>query len=71
MCSSDLKFYPEKLTLFSTSDMKDLATIWRDRAGELDSHFADGGHLRLIEQPYVSSLACMISASLAKAGEPV
>ena len=62
------KFYPGKLTLFGTSDMKELAFVWRHRVRELESHIAEGGHLGLIEWPNVKSLAASISACLAKAG---
>jgi thioesterase domain-containing protein len=63
-------FYPGKLTLFCAADTKDLSSIWRHSVGELDYHRAKGGHINLIEPPYVSSLARDISLCLAKASAP-
>jgi len=63
-------FYPGKLTLFCAADTKDLSSIWHHRVGELDNHRATGGHVNLIEPPYVSSLARDISLCLAKASAP-
>jgi thioesterase domain-containing protein len=60
------KFYPDKLTLFFTSDMKNLDTVWRNRVQRLETHFANGSHLSLIEWPNVASLATDISKCLIK-----
>ena len=62
-------FYPGKLTLFCASDTKDLSTLWRHLVGELDYHRATGGHVNLIEPPYVSFLAEDISLCLAKSAD--
>jgi len=61
------KFYPGRLTLFCATDTKDLSSLWRHRVGALDSHRATGNHIKLIEPPYVSSLAKDISLCLTKA----
>jgi len=60
-------FYSDRLTLFGSTDVKDLETLWRSRVQELEVHSAAGGHINLIEPPYVSSLAVDISACLMKA----
>jgi thioesterase domain-containing protein len=60
-------FYPGKLTVFCTADTKDLSSIWRHCVGELDHRRAAGGHINLIEPPYVMSLARDISLCLASA----
>jgi len=64
------KFYPGKMTLFSAPETKGLASVWRNRVAELESHFSTGGHVNLIEQPYVSSLAADISTCLRHAVVP-
>ena len=61
------KFYEGKLTLFMTSDMRELDSTWRARVGELEAHFIDGGHMGLIEWPNVKILAARISEFLARA----
>jgi thioesterase domain-containing protein len=61
------KFYSDRLTLFSSTDVKDLETLWRNHVRELEVRSAAGGHINLIEQPYVSSLAVDISACLMRA----
>jgi len=61
------KFYSDRLTLFNSTDIKDLETLWRSRVQELEVHSAAGGHINLIERPYVSSLAVDISACLRRA----
>jgi acetoacetyl-CoA synthetase len=60
-------FYSDRLTLFSSTNVKGLETLWRSRVQELDVHSAAGGHVNLIERPYVSSLAVDISACLMRA----
>jgi hypothetical protein len=61
------KFYPDKLTLFCSSETTNIEIVWHDRVHELETHFAAGGHIDLIEWPYVTSLATDISACLTKA----
>jgi thioesterase domain-containing protein len=60
-------FYAGKLTVFSSSDTKDLSSIWRHLVGELDHRQAAGGHINLVEPPFVTSLARDISLCLATA----
>jgi len=64
------KFYPGKMTLFCAPETKRLASVWSNRVAELDNHFSAGGHVNLIEQPYVSSLAADISTCLRHAVAP-
>lgn len=61
------RFYPDKLTLFWSSDMQGLAHVWDNRAQELEIHSALGAHISLIEHPNVASLAADISECLARA----
>jgi thioesterase domain-containing protein len=61
------RFYPDKLTLFCSSEINDLETLWRGRVRELETHSAAGGHLSLIEWPNVSALAIDISTCLTRA----
>jgi thioesterase domain-containing protein len=63
------QFYPGKITLFCSTDVTDLENVWRSRTHELEVHAAAGGHINLIEWPYVSSLATDISTCLMKAWE--
>jgi thioesterase domain-containing protein len=63
----DPGFYPDKLTLFWSTDMQGLARVWDNRARELEIHSALGGHTNLIEHPNVRSLAADISECLARA----
>src|SRR5262249_14499404 len=60
-------FYSDRLTLFGSTGIKDLETLWRSRVQELEVHSAAGGHINLIELPYVSSLAVDISTCLMRA----
>jgi hypothetical protein len=61
------EFYPGRLTLFCARDTNRLDSIWQKRVGELETYAAEGDHIALIQQPYVSSLARDISACLLKA----
>ena len=61
------KFYPDKLTLFCSSDTTDIKQVWQSRVHELETYSAAGGHVSLIEWPYVESLAADISACLSRA----
>jgi acetoacetyl-CoA synthetase len=61
------EFYPDKLILFCSKDVRDLDTVWRDRVQELEVHSTAGGHVNLIERPHVIALASEISACLLRA----
>ena len=58
---------PGRLTIFCARDTKHLDRVWQSRVRELETYTAEGDHIALIEQPYVSSLARDMSACLAKA----
>ena len=60
-------FYPGRLILFCARDTINLESMWRNRVRALQTYYATGDHIALIEQPYVSSLARDMSASLADA----
>lgn len=61
------EFYPGRLTLFCARDTHRLDSVWRRRVRELEAYSAEGDHIALIQQPYVSSLARDMSACLSKA----
>jgi thioesterase domain-containing protein len=61
------EFYPGRLTLFCARDTKHLDSLWHGRVGEVEIHEAEGDHIALIQQPYVSSLSRDMSACLSKA----
>lgn len=64
------EFYPGRLTLFRARDTKRLELLWQSRVAELETCTAEGDHIALIQQPYVSSLARDMAACLAKASDP-
>jgi acetoacetyl-CoA synthetase len=61
------KFFPGKLTFFRSSEAVGFENLWRHRVAELEVRFADGGHIKMIEPPFVAGLGRDISDSLAKA----
>jgi acetoacetyl-CoA synthetase len=65
------EFYPGRLSLFCARDTKRLDSIWQRRVRELETYAAEGDHVALIQQPYVSSLARDMSACLLKASEAI
>jgi len=65
------EFYPGRLSLFCARDTKRLDSVWQRRVRELETYAAEGDHVALIQQPYVSSLARDMSACLLKASEAI
>jgi thioesterase domain-containing protein len=66
----DPQFYPGKLTFFRSAEAADFELAWRGRAREIELHGTAGGHIDMIEQPYVWSLADDILACLMNAAAP-
>jgi acetoacetyl-CoA synthetase len=63
------KFYPDKLIFFRSCEGNDFEGLWPNLVRELEICSSDGGHISMIEPPYVSSLAANISECLARALE--
>jgi thioesterase domain-containing protein len=60
-------FFPGKLTFFRSSEAIGFEDLWRHRVAALEVRSADGGHIKMIEPPFVARLAYEISECLAKA----
>ncbi len=61
------KFFPGKLTFFRSSEAIGFENLWRHRVSALEVRSADGGHIKMIDPPFVGTLARDMSECLAKA----
>jgi thioesterase domain-containing protein len=60
-------FFPGKLTFFRSSEAIGFENLWRHRVADLEVLSAEGGHIKMIDPPFVTTLAQDMSECLAKA----
>jgi thioesterase domain-containing protein len=59
-------FYSRRLTFFRSPEAEGFETLWKGRVAELDVRCTAGGHINMIDPPFVESLANDISLCLAQ-----